>query len=282
MSQLARMRRQRAPFGALCIFISSAIAVMAGQAEARIAIALSPQIVEKIVTPASTINDVISYTNKGTDPMTVTVQVMDFETTDDGKVTEIPAGTHPTSLVPYLKISPIRLDVAPGQRVYFRYSLKTPDQFTHLRSMVFFRSRPSNPPKGRAVAVFVPRMGVPVYVENRRAVPATLDITAVKWERVEADPASLKVRISVRNTGQRILRPGGRIETRSTGGRTRLFQVNEGGSPVLPGQTRTFEADLGAVGDEALSLKIRMQTSLKASFEADYKVEAAGSSGSPS
>lgn len=220
--------------------------------------AVTPQIIEAVIDGGATVNDAISYTNAGSEPVSVTMQVADFDISTDGKVRELPPGTIPASAVPYLKISPVRIEVAPNQRVFFRYSMTAPESFTHLRAMIFFSAYPAGPRQSRAAAVMVPRLGIPLYVENRRSKAASLELSNATVERDAAGAPVL--RISLENRGDRLFRPGGSVQVRSSSG-TKSLPFNESSNPVLPGHIRHFELPLAAAGGGESSIRLRLTTS---------------------
>ena len=235
-----------------------------------VSLAISPQIVELLVNPGSTTDDAISYTNTGTTPVALSIELTDFTIGADGKAVELPPGTHGSTLVPYLKISPLRINVAAGQKVYIRYSIQAPAQFTHLRTMVYFVARPTQKPTGRAAVVLVPRIGMPIYLENRQAKAAALQVGDVRWQR---DPKGVVLHVPVTNDGERLYRPGGFVQVKSAGG-TKNFAFNDGGNPVLPGQTREFAMPLTEVGGGELSLQLRVMTSARGVYNRDYRIAA--------
>jgi hypothetical protein len=268
---------RRAPKGALLALGFLTSLLVATAAAGAVALAISPQLLELLVSPGAELADVVSYTNTGTETVSVSVQLVDFVIDGDGKVMEIPPATDASTLVPYVKISPLRLTVSPGQKVYFRYAIKAPQRFTHVRTMVYFVARPVQKQSKRAAAVFVPRIGIPIYLENRHAKPALLRVGDVKWQR---DAKGVVLHVPITNEGERLYRPGGFIQVRSASG-TKNVAFNESGNPVLPGQNRRFTVPLTEVGGGELSLQVRVTTSPRAVFNREYRV-AAGETSSPS
>lgn len=250
------------------------LSLIPAAASSSVSIALSPQVVEKIVTPGSTIADVISYTNLGSEATSVSLELSDFTATEQGQAVEHPPTTQPSSLVPYLKISPLRQNVAPNERVYFRYTVQTPQSFTHLRAMVLFVSRPVQRSREKSSAVIVPRMGVPLYVESSRARAASLEVEHVEWDR---KPREVLLRVTVRNRGQRVFRPGGTVQVESRRVPAQTIPFNDGAAPVMPDHKRTFTIPMTEVGGGELALKLRINTSPLTVFEREYKIESASS-----
>lgn len=252
----------------VCAVAAVVIASWAGDAEGALSVSLSPQIVEKTANPGRKVSDVISFTNASDDSLAVSIELADFTIDERGEVVEKPPGTEPTTLVPYLKLSPLRLEVAPGERVFFRYSIALPQQFDHLRTMIFFVSRPVRKQTGRAVTIVVPRLGIPLYVENRRAKVADVKVEEVVTERSTSDHSMVTVRVKMRNVGQRLIRPGGTIDVEAGPS----FQFNVGSQPVLPGQTRVFTTPLQGVGGGDLSINVRLTSSVRGIFSGRYRI----------
>lgn len=241
---------------------------------AGISVALVPPYVEKTVRPGSTLSDVLSYTNQGTEPVMLQVDFADFEVDESGQVFEQAPGNASDSLIRHLRMSPTSIRVLPDQRVYLRYSIETPEEFDQMRGMVFVSSIPEVEPGGNKVRV-VARLGIPIYVESRQAGPARLDVESVEWDRSPDTPGSLRLRLVVSNEGQRNIRPQGYVHVRSRDGKfNQTFDFNQGREPVLPGQKRRWDQKFGPVPEGALDVKLRMASSARASFEAEGQVAA--------
>lgn len=268
-----RILRTRAPQGALVV-----LALLCGSSVRSVqaaSMAVTPQIIESVIDGGASLNDAISYTNVGAEPVSVTVQIADFDIGPDGKVKELPPGTNAASAVPYLRISPVRIEVAPNQRVFFRYSLTAPETFTHLRAMIFFSAYPSGPRQRRSAAVMVPRLGIPMYVESRRSRAASLELSSATVDRNDAGVPVLRIRLE--NRGDRLFRPGGSVQVRSSSG-TKSLPFNESSNPVLPGHTRQFELPLAAAGGGELSIRLRLTTSHRTVLNRELRVRAEPSS----
>jgi len=236
---------------------------------ADMSLAVVPPVVEKVVPAGSRLRDTLAFTNRGKEPVLVSVDFADFAVEESGDVREQPPASDASSLVPNLRISPMQVRVAPAQEVHFRYAVEVPDEFEQLRAMVFLSSRPDTPPGANQVQV-VARMGVPIYVENTKASPAALRVEDVVWERDEEAGGRLRLRLTVANEGGRNIRPDGYVHVRATNGAYEAtFDFNEGREPVLPGQRRRWELTFGPVAEEELAVKLRLATSHRASHEAE-------------
>lgn len=262
----------KVPRGALLLLL---FGLVPDELPAGVSIAVVPPYVEKATRAGSHFSDTLSYTNQGSAPVVVEVDLADFGVAENGAVAEAPPGTEAASLVPHLRISPTRIRVAPNQQVFFRYSVEAPGQFDQLRSMIFLSSYPEAPAGANHVRV-VPRMGIPVYVENVKSEPARLEIEEVGWDRPSETPERLRVRLRVANLGQRNIRPDGLVHVRSADGRFRTtFEFNAGREPVLPGQKRRWEQLFGPVPDGALEVELRLTTSERTAYEARANVGSA-------
>ena len=246
--------------------------------QGQLTTAVAPARVEKIVNPGSKVTDVMTFTNQGDVPVTVTLSLVDFDMNEAGEVVELPPGTASNTVAPYFRISPLRTVVAPQERANFRYSVQTPEDFDQLRAFVYFESEPQEAEEtdGRRV-VFATAMGIPFYVESRKAERGALTIDNVTWERTGDEQEYLTLKLSATNIGGRNVRPGGFLMVRSEDDAfSQTFDVNPGGDVVLPGHTRDLSWRFGPVPAEALSLKLRFETSYRSNHESDHHLPAAG------
>lgn len=243
---------------------------------AEMTLAIVPPYVEKIVRPGSKVRDTLSFTNKGDQTVVVSVDFADFAISETGEVSPAPPGSDVSSLMKNIRISPMEARVEPSQQVFFRYSVETPEAFEQLRTMVFLSSRP-DVAAGANQVTFVARMGVPIYVENIKALPANLEIDDVRWERVEESPDRIRLSFAVTNVGQRNIRPAGFVHVLSVDRDfEQTFDFNDGREPVLPGQKRRWEQTFGPVANVALEVKLRMTTSPRHDLEIAGVVGPAG------
>lgn len=234
-----------------------------------ISISLAPPFIEKLARANSSLTDAISLTNNSDVPVMVSVDFADFQVNATGEVEEQPSGSDPTSLAPYIRINPLKLRVPAQGRAFFRYSVQMPAEFKQLRTQIFFSSTPIVPNAPNQV-LFVPRMGVPLYVENLKARPADLKVSQVRWSRTGDQ---LLMTMNVRNDGERNIRPRGTVEVRSADRKfTKTFAFNSGNEPVLPGQQHEWTQSFRPVFGGDLSIRMRFETSPRASFEQQYRV----------
>lgn len=264
--------RRRAP--GVAVTLGLLVAVLApGELAAKILVRLSPTFVEVAAAPGRQVADRILYVNAGTHPVTVKVELSDFDVDEKGKAVEQPPGVSPTSLAPFIRISPTEARVAPGGSVYFRYRIDAPAQFEQLRAMVYFVSRPIVERAAGTSALVVPRMGIPIYLENGGATPADLVITR---GTARAQEGRVVFDVRVENRGSRNLRPAGAIQIETEGG-PRFFQFNEGRSPVLPGHAREWTLQLGPLDAAPRSLRLRLERAPAREVERVFEISAAPS-----
>lgn len=283
------MRRNSIPIAAwasrLAIVATIISASMVASPEAiraqGLSVALAPPIIEKSIRAGTTLRDRISYTNRSDQPLMVSVDFADFDVDEQGEVQEMPAGTDPSTLTRYIRITPLSIRVQPGRQIFFRYTVSAPPEFTQLRTQVFFSSRPVVP-EGTNQVVFVARMGIPLYVENLSARPASLKVAELKWERLAEKSDTLAVKMRITNEGERNIRPTGFCEVRSTDGSfVKSFPFNDGREPLLPGQKRDWRLSMAPVPEGALAVKLRFTDSPRTNFEAEARIPPASQSESP-
>jgi P pilus assembly chaperone PapD len=236
---------------------------------------LAPPVIEKEARPGQQIGDTISYTNNGDEPVVVSVSVVDFDVNDAYDILEQPPGTAPTTLAPYIRVAPTEVRVPPKQQVFFRYSVRTPQVFMHLRGMVFFLTRPEIPKTGQAQVTVASRMGVPLYVESAAATPARLRVDNLEWERSGDAGSSLRLKLAITNEGGRLIRPTGYLEVRSADGHFhKVFAFNEGKLPVFPDSARRLEMGFGPVPGGELFLRLRFDDSSRTQFKSESRLPA--------
>ena len=248
--------------------------VGAGAAPARaVSASIAPPVIEKEARPGQLVQDTISYTNNGAEFVTVSVSIVDFDVDADYSVIEQAPGTQATTLAPYIRVTPTELRVAPKQQVFFRYRVETPEAFSHLRGMLYFLSRPEVPDARPGQVVLASRMGIPLYVESSKAVPARLDVNGIAWSRVGDARDALALDLDVVNRGERIIRPTGVLEVKSGDGRFRKsFSFNDGKLPVFPGSTRRLNLQFGPVPGGELFLQLRFEDSSRTWYASEYRL----------
>ena len=245
--------------------------------QGQLTTAVAPSRVEKLVNPGSKVSDVITFTNQGDVPVTVTLSLVDFDMNEAGEVVELPPGMGSNTVAPYFRISPLRTVVAPQERANFRYSVQTPETFDQLRAFIYFESQPQAEESGGRRVLFVTAMGIPFYVENRKAEHGALTVDDLMWERTGDEQNYLTLKLSATNTGARNFRPGGFLTVRSEDDSfSQTFDINRGRDVVLPGHARDLSWTFGPVPTEALSLKLRFETSFRSRHESDHHLPPAG------
>ena len=240
-----------------------------------VSVSLAPPIIEKEARPGQKIHDTISYINNGDQAVTVSVSVVDFDVNDQYDVLEQPPGATPATLAPYVRVAPTEIRVAPGQQIFFRYSVEAPPSFTHLRGMVYFLTQPEVPDGGQAQVTVASRMGIPLYVEGAGAAPARLKVHSLDWKRSGEAGSSIELSLAVTNEGERLIRPTGYLEVRSPDGRfLKTFPFNEGKLPLFPGSSRRLELDFGPVPGGELFLRLRFDDSWRTQFKSESRLPA--------
>ncbi len=245
--------------------------------QAQLTTAIAPARVEKLVNPGTRVEDVISYTNPGDVPVAVSLSLVDFDVTETGEVLELPPGTGSHTIVPYLRISPVQTTVAPRERASFRFSVETPEDFDQLRAFVYFESEPLVTGASSKQVLFATAMGIPLYVENRKATRGALRVHEVAWERDGENPEALVLRLFVTNDGARNIRPGGFVTVRSEDDAyAETFEFNPNTEVVLPGHDRRLTFRFGPVPPEALEVNLRFEVSMRSSHQSTHRIPKAG------
>lgn len=235
-----------------------------------VSVSLSPPFIEKLARASSHVSDTIALTNSSLYPVDVTIDFADFRVNDRGEIEEMPPGTDAASLSPYLHVAPLTLHVSAQARAFFRYTVDTPADFQQLREDIFFSSTPAIPKQPNQV-LFVPRMGIPLYVENVTAKPAHIRVDSVKWSRSSGD--TLRLALLLVNEGERNIRPKGFVEVRSADGKfNQTFPFNQGNEPLLPGQKRGWPLSFAPVPSGDLSVRLQFETSPRTTFDQQYRV----------
>lgn len=242
-------------------------------AEGQTRVQISPQILETTVSPGGTMNEVISFTNAGTNPVYVTLEPADFEVDETGNPEIYPIGLGPSgkSLAPYLRVSPIEVRADPDQTVRFRLVAKLPEEFTHLREMLYFVARPIALEEAPGQTVIVPKVGVPLYVESTESRPARLEVSNDEVVRTEN---GVRINLETKNTGERIIRPPVIVEVSDDDGFYEVFEPNAGIAPVLPDNVRKWSFDIAPLPRGPLSVRMTFPVSLRDSVVEEYQVPA--------
>lgn len=259
----------------LSLSLLMAIGLVAPDAGGQLHIQITPQIFERVISPGGTLNDRLTFHNAGSVPLEVSLELADFDADEGGNSVKFPPATKAYSLAPYLRVTPIRAQIEPGQSLDYRLVAKLPADFDHRRVMLYFLSKPVFEDAGEGSrTIVVPKIGIPVYVESRTASAAVLGVENVEWRRL--DDSRLGLTLTTTNAGQRIIRPPVSLEISSADGSFyEVFNLNGGADPVLPGRHRHWAFAVGPVPGGELSARLNFATSLRDSFVRDYEIPAA-------
>lgn len=249
----------------IAICIASLFPGLTARGQTRVQIA--PQIVEAIVSPGGTLSEIISFTNAGSAPVDVALELADFDVDETGNPHVSALGTGETTLAPYLRVSPLGARIGIGESARFRLSANLPSEFDHLRIMIYFVATPVEMPERSAQqTVIVPKIGVPVYVESTTSDPARLELDQIELTRA-AVAGHLQLALLSTNVGDRIIRPPVTIEVESRDGSFyEIFEPNSGIAPVLPHHTRRWSFEIGPVPDGELEVTLTFPTSRRESY----------------
>jgi hypothetical protein len=255
-----------------------AVLAVAPVVNAQLGISISPSRVELLTSPGRSVREVVTFVNRSSVALQVRLEMTDFDVDTADSVIEAPSGTRPESLAAYLKVMPSTAQVPAGGSAVFRFRVHAPEEFTQLRAMVFFRSAPIVGEGEGPRVVIVPRLGVPVYLENRKATPGQLTVKRLELKRDGDGGDHIALHLDAENEGERNFRPTGTLEVRSVDGSFRkLYQLNEAREPILPGKLRAWSLRVGPVPGGELSVRLRLATSFKREYTAERTLAAASS-----
>lgn len=171
-----------------------------------------------------------------TDSIRIRVYPVDWTLDRKGDPQFLPAGAQPDSCSSWLQISPIEVEVAPGQSQTVRYTINVPAgiQGTY-RCMVMFETVPQPGAKGQHVMLISGRIGAAVYV-----------MVGPQAKRLKIDSFGVTpsdTELAVENTGNTYVRTKGRIQFQDSAGNI-VQQVSLPAAVVLSGQNNEREFDI--------------------------------------
>lgn len=178
---------------------------------------------------------VLVVRNEGDAALRIRLYAMDFEQAADGSHEYSELGTHPRSCRDRLGVFPDMLSVDPGMegRVYLRME---PAISGDICWSVVFAETPAPTRSGLRITQ---RIGTKVY----GLAPGTEPSGELASAAVQGGGSGRSVTFEFRNTGDRPLRPEGRVEIRSLEGAVAASQEIESFS-VLPGHSRRVEVEI--------------------------------------
>ncbi|MEW6337841.1 MAG: hypothetical protein AB1625_10645 [Acidobacteriota bacterium] len=248
----------------------SALTAWAVPAAGQIGITISPSRVEAAVKPGAAFTETLSLQNRSPNALEVRIELVDFDVDEGNKVIEQPPGTGASTLVPYLRVSPLRAAVGPGQRAFFRVSASLPEGATQRRAMLFFVSTPQLGEREGTRVLVVPRLGVPIYLEDNAEKPARPEVLRAELGRV-SEGDGIELRLDMRNPGGRNLKVLGTLRVReAASGFDEVYRLNEGAEPILPGKLRVWTPRFGPVPGGGLSARLQLTAGVETVHEAEF------------
>lgn len=255
------------------LFYSAVIVFFASSAAGQVGVSIDPPRIERTVAAGKQINDVIRIRNRGAVPINVTASLADFILGIDGEIRKLPPGTSERSVAPFIRISPIQTTLAPGERFSFRYSISAPPDFKQLGSIIYFTSTPISEQSDEPHVSIGTSMGIGCFIQNPKTEPGRIEVEDLIWSRAENDPSYIEITATLRNTGERNIRPSGFVRIRSSEGSFgTTFEVNRENTVVLPGTSRKLRRRFGPVPLEALDLKTYLSISSRDTVSFDHVV----------
>ncbi|MDA3835821.1 MAG: hypothetical protein PF495_20815, partial [Spirochaetales bacterium] len=195
---------------------------------------------------------VIKVHNTGDTPLSLEIYMRDFIREINGKEKEVMSGTVEGSCAKWIRLSPLKLELAPNETKTVSFTMSVPKEgvgsyWTNIFVDQTSKPKPRVTKKGKtSFQVFVKmRYRIRVFQE----VPGTLekrgrivDMTARPYEQKD----SLVVDVVFENTGNSVLHPGGKVEIKDENGETvkTLSLINKEDPPfqVYPGSKRIVQA----------------------------------------
>lgn len=168
--------------------------------------------------------------------MRIRVYTVDWTLDRKGNLQFLSPGALPDSCSTWLQISPMEVDVAPGQSVPVRYTINVPEgvQGT-FRCMVMFQTVPKPGVTGQRVMLVSGRIGTAIYV-----------MVGAQAKRLEIDSFGVspaETDLDVENTGNTYVRTKGQIQYEDSTGHV-VQQIALPNAVVLSGQNDRREFDL--------------------------------------
>ncbi len=231
-------------YGRLAGFAAALLATAsAGWAE-KIALSVSPPLVDMVVAPGGDRSFQVTLTNDGDTAFRARAQVVDLVLDPQGNPVLQPAGTSPWSLSRWVTLSDGNVAVGPGQQKTVRCRMRVPLGQTGGRygAVLFAVQRPAE------------MAGSGMRLETRTG--TVLMLTVAHTERRKAEVSDFQVRraddtgdvvfeVGLRNTGNAHLRATGEVLVRDAANRIAARLKLEGGKgTVLPDGVRRFAARL--------------------------------------
>jgi hypothetical protein len=188
--------------------------------------------------PGASVTREVEIANQGDEPVVVRVTWSDWQMSDDGDLTLVPAGSTPTSLQDLAEFEPREFSIGPHESGHVKVTLRMPAGGPATRwGVMLSEVRPASP----SPSAFGPRasaqLGTTFYLSR---VPAEIVNAEVVGMSFKALGDSVAISVAIRNSGERHYYIGGRIALADTTGQ----KVAAGDLPngvVLPGHTRSFQ-----------------------------------------
>jgi P pilus assembly chaperone PapD len=187
---------------------------------------IQPLTIELQVEPGRAYTNTISLKNTGSAPEHVKAYCQDWAMKPDGLVVFVDAGKLTQSASPWVTLSPTDFDLAPGDTVQVRYTIRPPaDAKGEFRTVIIFEGSAQAMTLHGGASRVIPRLGSVVYVQCGPIPQPQARITQFV---VTADGGLLVVE----NTGPAHLRFTGRLEIGQSGQIVRSLDLT--GFVVLP------------------------------------------------
>jgi len=203
---------------------------------AEVSISVSPIRVEQMGKPGDRGTDMISVTNRGSDPTRLKVSVEDWTLTKEGTPTFQKPGGASYSCASWIKVNPIDFRISPGQTREVRYTVTIPEGAPEggYRAAIVFETVPDVVPgekvrrlfvRGRVATILYAIVGTPVPQGHANSL------------KVEIKKDGADFTLTLQNTGKVHYRTKGTISANDSNGQ-QVFEVEIPNVPILPQSER--------------------------------------------
>ena len=220
-------------------FLFALVALLAATpAGAQVRAQVWPSKITVTTEPGKPARQSVLISNLGADPVVVRVRASDWTLSPEGELALVPLGQTEHSLAGCLSFSPTSFSLAPGEARDVSVTLTLPPDGPPTRWGVLLQeTRPAVPRPGRLGPLAVAELGTTLYASRSpegaaRAELSSLDITP-------AGRDSVRVRVELRNEGDRHFYAGGEVTVQDSTGAS-LGSASLSRSVVLPGADRFY------------------------------------------
>lgn len=208
------------------------------------AISVQPSALLFTLQPGESVSQTLKIDNPSTGSLAVRVYPEDWQYNSGGNIDYFPAGTLPTSAVPWLTFNPASTELPPQSSGEVRYTITVPpgtDPGTYW-GMLFVEGENPNITAEAAVASFRIRTGHTFYV-NVPPLESTGVITGIFSTPPASPHGAIEFIVQYQNTGNAMQIFSGKLEVRTLQGEV-VGTIEIGKTIALPNSTRIIRPKL--------------------------------------